>query len=302
MRPEIIGFVLGALIAAYLFKEFRPRAGSAPIVRFVLGAFAMIGALVFLGCPWRAMLRLAGGDWNAIFGILGLIGGIWIGTLFLRGGYNLGRSEKTYTSVGWLLPLIMLGFLTLMLLYPQVPGEPKSGILFYSLKGPGAMHAPLFVSLGVGLAVGILAQRSRFCTMGSFRDLILFRQTHLFSGVVALVVVAFITNLILKQFHPGFANQPVSHTMSLWNFGGMVLAGLAFALAGGCPGRQLFLAGEGDGDAAVFVLGMIVGAGFAHNFGLASSPNGVGPHGIATVIIGLVVCLFIGFTMRNKVA
>jgi YedE family putative selenium metabolism protein len=147
-----------------------------------------------------------------------------------------------------------------------------------------------------------LAQRSRFCTMGAFRDLILFRQTHLFSGIVALVVVAFITNLILKQFHPGFANQPVAHTMSLWNFGGMVLAGLAFALAGGCPGRQLFLAGEGDGDAAVFIMGMIVGAGFAHNFGLASSPQGVGPHGIAAVIIGLVVCLFIGFTMRKKVA
>lgn len=82
----------------------------------------------------------------------------------------------------------------------------------------------------------------------------------------------------------------------------MTLAGLAFALAGGCPGRQLFLAGEGDGDAAVFVLGMIVGAGFAHNFGLASSPKGVGPHGIAAVIIGFLVCLFIGFTMRKKIA
>ena len=54
IRPEIIGFVLGSLIAAYLFKEFRPRLGSAPIVRFFLGVFAMIGALVFLGCPWRA--------------------------------------------------------------------------------------------------------------------------------------------------------------------------------------------------------------------------------------------------------
>jgi YedE family putative selenium metabolism protein len=302
MRPEIIGFVLGALIAAYLFKEFRPRAGSAPIVRFVLGAFAMIGALVFLGCPWRAMLRLSGGDWNAIFGILGLVGGIWVGTWFLRGGYNLGRSHETYTAVGWLLPLIMLAFFVFMLLNPQTAGEPKSGILFFSIKGPGSMHAPLFISLGVGLAVGIVAQRSRFCTMGAFRDLILFRQNHLFLGIVALVVVAFITNLILKQFHPGFANQPVAHTMEVWNFGGMVLAGLAFALAGGCPGRQLFLAGEGDGDAAVFVLGMIVGAAFAHNFGLASSPQGVGPHGIAAVTIGLLVCLFIGFTMRKKVA
>lgn len=90
--------------------------------------------------------------------------------------------------------------------------------------------------------------------------------------------------------------------MHIWNFGGMVLAGLAFALAGGCPGRQLFLAGEGDGDSAIFVWGMIIGAGFAHNFGLASSPKGVGPHGIAAVIIGLLVCLFIGFTMRKKIA
>ncbi|MBW2090484.1 MAG: YedE-related selenium metabolism membrane protein, partial [Deltaproteobacteria bacterium] len=147
MRPEIIGFVLGSLIAAYIFKEFRPRTGSAPVVRFVLGVFAMIGALVFLGCPWRALLRFAAGDGNAIFGLLGLIGGIWIGTLFLKGGYNLGRVQKTYSSVGWLLPLTMLGFLILMIIFPQIKGKAKSGILFYSVKGPGMMHAPLIISL-----------------------------------------------------------------------------------------------------------------------------------------------------------
>ena len=80
--------------------------------------------------------------------------------------------------------------------------------------------------------------------MGAFRDLLLLRQIHLLLGVVGLVVFAFIINLVLSQFHPGFANQPVAHTMSLWNFGGMVLAGLAFALAGGRPGRQLFPAGK----------------------------------------------------------
>ena len=300
MRPEIIGFVLGALIAAYAFKEFRPRVGSAPIVRFVLGVFAMIGALVFLGCPWRAMLRLTAGDGNAILGLLGLIVGIWIGTLFLKRGYNLGRAQKTYTSVGWLMPLIMVGFFLLLLIFPQVEGQPQSGVLFHSMKGPGSMHAPILVSLIVGLAIGFLAQRSRFCTMGAFRDLILFRIPYLFYGVLALLVVAFIMNLILGQFHAGFVNQPVAHNMHLWNFGGMVLAGLAFCLAGGCPGRQLFMAGEGDGDSAIFVWGMIVGAGFAHNFGLASSPKGVGPHGIAAVIIGLLVCLYIGLTMRRQ--
>jgi hypothetical protein len=302
VRPEIIGFVLGSLLAAYVFKEFRPRAGSAPIVRFTLGAFAMIGTLVFLGCPWRALLRLAGGDGNAILGILGLTGGIWIGTLFLKGGYNLGRSHATHTSAGWVLPLLMLGLLVLMLIFPQVQGQEKNEVLFYSVKGPGSMHAPLLLSLVAGLLIGFLAQRSRFCTMGAIRDFVLFRHAHLLSGAIALVGVAFVMNLILGQFNPGFAKQPVAHTMSLWNFGGMVLAGLAFALAGGCPGRQLFLAGEGDGDAAVFVLGMIVGAGFSHNFGLASSPDGVGPFGIAAVIIGLLSCLLIGFTMRKEIA
>ena len=300
MRPEIIGFVIGALLAAYIFKEFRPRTGSAPVVRFVLGVFAMIGALVFLGCPWRAMLRLAGGDGNALFGLLGLICGIWIGTLFLKGGYNLGRAQTTHTSVGWIMPLIMLGFLFLMLFFPQIEGQGKSGILFYSAKGPGAMHAPLIISLIIGLVIGFAAQQSRFCTMGAFRDLILFKQAHLLYGIMGLVVSAFIVNLILGQFHMGFANQAVSHNLSLWNFSGMVLAGLAFALAGGCPGRQLFLAGEGDGDAAIFILGMIAGAAFSHNFGLASSPKGIGPHGIAALIIGIIVCLFIGFTMRKN--
>ncbi len=300
VRPEIIGFVLGAMIAAFAAKDFRPRAGSAPVVRFVLGAFAMIGALVFLGCPWRAVLRLAGGDLNAVIGLLGLVVGIGIGTLFFKQGYSLGRSHKTYTSVGLLMPLLMAGLLVLVFLYPQMAGEAKSGVLFYSLKGPGAMHAPLLVSLGIGLLVGVLAQRSRFCTMGAVRDLLLFKQVHLLSGFVALLVAAFVMNLVLGQFNMGFEGQPVAHTQSLWNFMGMVLAGLCFALAGGCPGRQLFMAGEGDGDASVFVFGMIVGAAFAHNFGLASSPKGVGPHGIAAVFIGLAVCLFIGFTMRKK--
>ena len=80
----------------------------------------------------------------------------------------------------------------------------------------------------------------------------------------------------------------------------MTLSGLAFALAGGCPGRQLILSGEGDGDAAVFVVGMIVGAGFAHNFAMASSPKGPGAFGPAAVIIGLIFCLLIGFAMRER--
>ena len=72
IRPEIIGLTVGAFLAALVAKEYRPRGGSAPLVRFFLGVFAMIGALVFLGCPWRATLRLAGGDGTPSRAIAGL--------------------------------------------------------------------------------------------------------------------------------------------------------------------------------------------------------------------------------------
>jgi len=309
IRPEIIGFVLGATIAALLFREFKARTGSAPLVRFVLGVFAMIGALAFLGCPWRALLRLAGGDLNAVTGLLGLTAGIAGGVLFLKSGYSLGRSHPSYPAVGWIFPLMMVGLLLLALFKPLFS---EGAAIMYSESGPGAMAAPLLISLAAGLVIGILAQRTRFCTMGSIRDVILMRDTHLISGLAALSATAFLTNLVFGQVQFGFIAQPVAHSNHLWNFLGMVLAGLAFSLAGGCPGRQLFLSGEGDSDAGVFVLGMIVGAGFAHNFALAASPDsmtdgvlkvgGLTPYGMGAVLLGLAVCLAIGFTMREKTA
>jgi len=305
IRPEIIGFVLGALIAALLFREFKPRGGSSPVIRFFLGFFAMVGALVFLGCPWRALLRLAGGDGNAIIGLAGLAVGIWIGVLFLKSGYTLGRSQKEMKFSGWVFPIAMVTLLILFLIAPQFGRTPEgtpTGPIFFSEKGPGSQHAPILISLVIGLCVGFLAQRTRLCTMGAIRDVILIRNAHLLRGILGILIAAFFMNLILGQFKAGFSNQPIAHTNHLWNFMGMILAGLAFALAGGCPGRQLFLSGEGDGDAAIFATGMIVGAGFAHNFSLASSPAGPGPSGPISVIIGLIFCVVVGFTMREKIA
>lgn len=295
MRPEIIGFVLGAFIAALIFREFKARGGSAPIARFILGFFAMVGSLVFLGCPWRAVIRLAGGDGNSIVGLLGMVAGIWIGVYFIKSGYNLGRSTKTHTITGSLFPIIMIIFFLLLLFRPNLP----SGALFFSEKGPGSLHAPILVSFFVAIVIGFLAQRTRFCTMGAFRDLILIKDTYLISGVIALIFGALITNLIFGQFNPGFLNQPIAHSNFIWNFLGMALAGLAFALAGGCPGRQLFMSGEGDGDAAIMVLGMIAGAAFAHNFAMASTPKGPGLWGPYTVIVGLIICIIMGFSMKR---
>lgn len=300
LRPEIPAFVLGSLAAALLTGEFRARAGSAPATRFFLGMSAMAGALVFLGCPWRALLRLAGGDGNAILGIAGLAAGVFVGTRFFRAGFTLSRAQAQPWSGGIAIAVAAAALLAARFFLMPDAEAGTLGWLWASVKGPGAARAPLYISLVGGLLIGVLAQRSRFCTMGALRDLFLFRQTHLFTGVLAFLIMAFAANFVLGQFHPGFEGQPVAHTAGLWNFLGMAVSGLAFALAGGCPGRQLILAGEGDGDSAIFVLGMLVGAGFAHNFGWASTPAGLGPNGMFATFAALGFCLLVGFVNLKK--
>lgn len=301
LRPEIAGFIIGAFISALAFSEFRPRGGSSPMVRFALGFFAMIGALVFLGCPWRAYLRLAGGDFNAVAGIAGLVCGIGIGVWFLCGGFSLGAARPTPKAAGLVMPLFAAAILVFLFVKPLF-GPEGTGPIFFSEKGPGAAHAPILISLAAGLAVGWFAQRTRFCTIGAVRDLMIVKDAHLFKGIVSFIIAALIVNVALGQFKPGFEGQPVAHTMHLWNFLGMLLSGLAFTLAGGCPGRMLIMSGEGDSDAGSFVLGMLTGAAFAHNFTAASSAAGIGPHGAAATIIGLVFCLAVGFAFKNKMA
>lgn len=277
IRPEIIGLVLGAFLISFKNKEFASRGGSSPFARFMLGIVVMIGALIFLGCPLRMVLRLGGGDLNALFGISGFVAGIFVGVLFLNKGFNLKRNYRLSKIEGYIFPAVNIGFLLLLLTAPA--------FIFFSEKGPGSMAAPIIISLAAGLIVGALAQKTRLCMVGGTRDMILFKDNYLLLGFVAIIVFSFIGNLIFGYFNLGFADQPVAHTDGLWNFLGMAIVGWGSVLLGGCPLRQLILSGEGNTDSVVTVMGMLVGAAIAHNFGLASSAAGVTLNGKVAAII-----------------
>lgn len=292
VRPEIIGLVCGAFIMALCKKDFAPKGGSSPVTRFVLGFGVMVGALVFLGCPLRMALRLAGGDLNAVVGLVGFIAGILVGVLFLKKGFSLGRSYRQGKVEGVAITGINVLLLVLLVAFPA--------LLHFSEEGPGSMRAPLIAALLAGLIVGAIAQRTRLCMVGGIRDVILFKDWTLLCGFIGIIVVALLGNVALGKFALGFAEQPVAHTDGIWNFLGMTAVGLGSVLLGGCPLRQLILSGEGNTDSAVAVLGMFVGAAFCHNFGLASSAKGVGANGPVACVLTLVVMLVIAFANSKK--
>ncbi|MFV0504562.1 MAG: YedE family putative selenium transporter [Lachnospirales bacterium] len=287
IRPEIIGLVLGAFLISFAKKDFKVRGGSSPVQRFFLSIFMMIGALVFLGCPVRMLLRIGGGDLNAIIGLVGFAVGIFIGIKFLEKGFSLKRQYTLSTAEGAVFPAVTFGLLLLLLFAPS--------FIKFSTEGPGAMHAPWLISLVGGLIVGAVCQRTRFCTAGGIRDTIMFKKVGYGAGLIAVVVTVIIGNIVLKSFNLGFEGQPIAHTDGLGNFLGMVLVGWGAVLLGGCPLRQVALSGEGNVDSVVVILGLLVGAGIAHNFGLASSGQRVTTNGMIAVAIGLIFTLIVSF-------
>lgn len=268
-------------IKPYFICKNKFLGGSSPFTRFVLGFFMMIGALMFLGCPLRMILRLGGGDLNALVGLVGFSAGIVVGIFSLNRGFSLGRTYRTGKAEGAGISVIAVALLIILVAAPT--------FIFFSKEGPGSAHAPIAMSLIAGLILGGLAQRTRLCMVGGIRDLIMFKDSYLISGYVAMLIIVILGNLIVGKFNLGFSNQPIAHNDALWNFLGMALVGWGSVLLGGCPLRQLILSGEGNSDSAVTVLGLFVGAAFAHNFKLAASPKGPTPNGMVAVIIGFIV-------------
>jgi len=291
-RPEIMGLILGSFVISLIKGEFKSRGGSSPVLRFIIAFFVMIGALVFLGCPFRMILRLAGGDLNALVALFGFASGIGVGGILLNKGFSLGRSYPQARAEGTAFSAAALVMVVIAVFLPM--------LLKASTSGPGSQHAPILISLAAGLVVGSLAQRTRLCMAGGIRDLFLFKDPTLLLGSAAVLVVALILNVATGSFKLGFTGQPIAHTQWLWNFLGMGLVGYGSVLLGGCPLRQTILAGEGNSDSAVTVLGFLAGAAVSHNFGLASSGQGATTAGNIATLVGFAVITLIAFAVMKK--
>lgn len=159
----------------------------------------MIGSLAFLGCPLRMVLRMAAGDLNAYVALIGFVAGVFTGTLALKRGFSLGRAYTVDKASGTILPIAMVVLFVLSL---------TTTLFVSSEKGPGSMHAPVFIALIGGLLFGAIAQKCRSCFAGCVRDIILMKNFDLLTIVGGIFVVMVIYNIATGNFNLSFTGQP----------------------------------------------------------------------------------------------
>ncbi len=301
LRPELIGFVLGAFVLSLIRREFVPSGGSSPLLRFMIGFFLIIGCTIFIGCPVKMVLRLAGGDIGAIVGLVGLVTGIYIGLEFIENGFRLGTPSPQPRSNSLFIPGLMIFLLVLVFIEPS--------FVYNSTKGSGALRAPMLLSLGIGLLIGGMAQYTQFCITGGIARIFLWgprevlncpRSTGLLISLGSFFMFALVASLLTGQFSFGLQGQPSSNDSYGWAFLGMMMVGLGSVLIRGCPMRQLITSAQGDNDAGAAVLGMLVGAALAQSWDLAGTPDGTPVGGQIAVLAGLAIMLAVGILNRRR--
>ena len=290
-RPEAAGLVLGAFAWMALRGRFAARSGSHAAARFLLGMAMGLGALVFLGCPFRMLQRLGGGDLNAAVAAAGMIAGVGAALLLEGRGYSVGRTSPAPAAVGLLAPFAALLLLALFLgggvLLGPGPGE-----------GTGPPHAAYGLALAVGLGAGAALSATGFCAVSAARQVSRGpRPSGRAAGPVALASGA--GAAATGRWKGGFEGQPVAHADHLWNFLSLFLVGSAGALAGGCPVRMMVMAGEGNGDALVGTAGIAAGGALAHTLGVVSTADGATPAGRWLVAAGIPLVLLYGWLVAR---
>ncbi|GAM11313.1 hypothetical protein OR1_03625 [Geobacter sp. OR-1] len=293
LRPELPGFVLGAVLSAFAAGEFRPRGGNAPVLRLFSGLFLIVGCAIFVGCPIKMLLRLCAGDLTALIAAAGLVSGVWIGLQLLARGVDLGPQQETNSVNGFLIPLLFV----LLFIFVIIPPP----FVIASTEGSSSRHAPVFISLASGLFIGAIAQRSRFCITGSLRDIILMgKRAPQLAGFAAFAVSAIIVSIATGGMRVSLYGQPGAHLEHFWSFLGMLLVGWISVMIGGCPFRQLVKAGEGDADAGMAVAGMFLGGALVQSWGIAATAAGVPNSGKVAALAGIAFALLVSLFFRNR--
>jgi len=264
-----IGLLLGAFIAACLAYEFairRPRSKRTYLQALIGGAIIGYSVRLTNGCNLGSFIcsipSLSLSGW--IYWV-GLIIGGYLGVWYVkRQIYRMpptieertversrGLSEKAQFSLG------ILGILAAIII-----------TLFYA-NFTKASVVTLFL---IGIAFGVIVQRSRFCWATCYKNLFISRNADLFKAIIIAMLVSTIGfSLIMYKMVPDPSTGELPKHAKINEIGkpfgiphliGGILFGLGIMLVGGCASGIMYRMAEGYISIWVAFLGMLIGHGF----------------------------------------
>ncbi len=126
------------------------------------------------------------------------------------------------------------------------------------------------VTLVVGLIIGYMGQRSRFCTISGIRDFYLVRDTYRLKGLFGIIiggVLGFSIFSLVGGDFPGFPLLPDGLNIEPLILIPLSVVGAFFmaffsVMSEGCPFRQHVMAGEGRISGMMYIGGLVVGVIF----------------------------------------
>lgn len=247
-----IGLFLGAFVAAVLAGEFKLRLPSRrlDVLEGGLGGLLMaLGVVLAAGCNWGGYFSaIAALSFHGYLMFVGLLAGGFIGALYVewRTRREFERLElevedkaseesslerrSVNRSFKLLLGLLVTGLL-LWYMSSVVGGEKFAIILL------------------MGIVVGVVLQRCRFCFASAFRDILrgggeFRRSARLQVGIALGILVGASGVAVLKYM--GYVSLEAYVKASGWsNVIGGVLFGLGMVIAGACASGSLWRAAEG---------------------------------------------------------
>jgi uncharacterized protein len=123
---------------------------------------------------------------------------------------------------------------------------------------------PSLATLAIGLLIGYLGQRSRFCTISGVRDFIMLKDSFRFKGLIGLIGGAALGFAIFHFAGGDINNYPlgmdiVSTGVLISTIVGGIGLGFFSVYAEGCPFRQHVMAAEGKRSAWLYLIGFYAG-------------------------------------------
>ncbi len=255
--------VIGSFIAALLSKEFAfrvPPVGEL-IKGFIGGSLMALGATFGIGCTigafFSGMPALSGG---AIIFTIGLFFGVIVALKYLMWemekfpGFSTGKSYNFLSGTGkkgnwqkW------LGWIVLIITF----------FIAYQYSDKNKVLAWFII---IGMLMGLISQRSRFCIVKAFRDPFMTGEAEGSVGVMAGLIIGLFGFTIIKYFGIGIGEATIRSREMTWVFshfffraaiGGFIF-GIGMTIAGGCAVGTLWRVGEGQVKLWASALGFIL--------------------------------------------